>query len=317
MTAPTLPPATDHADSLAWPIDMSAGYGKGLRLGLSLGGGGVWFVAWQVAYLYELLQRGVDLAGADRVVGTSAGSVVASVLEAGNIGRLHAELRVLARLPKVVGALAPAGDLSTSQLRALELFGDAPDAVPERIRSIGHAALSAATPSPSVMSRNVSLLLASRGWPSPALHVTCVDAFSGERCVVNAATGVRLSRAVAASSAVPGLFAPQPILDRRCMDGGVSGSGTHLDLLAGARSAVVLSLTDGAGVEQGQMTVSPGSIEQEVQDLRDTGTQVLFRMPAEEVDLERLMDPTAVPAAIEMARGQAADDAEELAAFLP
>ena len=60
---------------------------------------------------------------------------------------------------------------------------------------------------------------------------------------------MRVARAVAASSAVPGLFTPQPILDRRCMDGGVSGTGTHLDLVAGARRAVVLHLTDGAGAD--------------------------------------------------------------------
>ena len=72
---------------------MGAGYGRDVRVGLSLGGGGVWFVAWQVAYLFALAERGVDLAGADRVVGTSAGSVVASVLEAGNLARLHPELK--------------------------------------------------------------------------------------------------------------------------------------------------------------------------------------------------------------------------------
>ena len=83
-------------DGLAVPRDMSAGYGDGLPVGLCLGGGGLWFVAWQVTYLNELLGAGVDLSGADRVVGTSAGSIVSSVLEAGNIKRLHGELRVLA-----------------------------------------------------------------------------------------------------------------------------------------------------------------------------------------------------------------------------
>ena len=303
------PPAVP--DGLARPMDMAAGYGEDVRVGLSLGGGGVWFVAWQVAYLFELAERGVDLAGADRVVGTSAGSVVASVLEAGNLSRLHTELKVLARLPKVVGALAPAGDLSASQLRALEMFATAADADPERVRRIGHAALAASTPSASAMARNISLLLASRGWPSPALHLTCVDAYSGERCVVTGSSGVPFRRAVAASSAVPGLFAPQPIVGRKCMDGGVSGTGTHLDLLAGAGRAVVLSLTDGAGVDEGRMTVGPGEIERELEALRSTGTKVVFRMPTE-VDLDRLMDPTAVPGAIELARGQAADDAAEL-----
>lgn len=300
---------------LARPIDMEARYGDGLDLGVSLGGGGVWFVAWQVSYLSELSARGLDLAGADRVVGTSAGSVVAAVLEAGNLGRLHSELKVLARLPRVVGVLAPASSLSPSQERARDLFGTAADAAPERIRHIGHAALAAATPSPGVMARNVGVILASRRWPTDALHITCVDAFTGERCVVTGGAGVSLSRAVAASSAVPGLFAPQPILDRRCMDGGVSGSGTHLDLLAGARRAVVLSLTDGSDVDEGRMTVAPGSIGREVEALQATGTELIVRTP-ETVDIDQLMDPTAVPGAIAMARRQAAADAEELRSFL-
>lgn len=309
-TAPHTP-----GDPLAVPVDMSARHADGLGTTLSLGGGGVYFVAWQVTYLYELARRGVDLAGADRVVGTSAGSVVASVLEAGNLSRLHAELKLLSRLPQLMGALAPAADLKPSQLRARDLFAVAPDADPERIREIGRAALAATGPGVGVMPRNISLLLGSRRWPSSTLHITCVDAYSGERCVVTSAAGVRVARAVAASSAVPGLFPPQPIGDRRCMDGGVSGTGTHLDLLAGSARAVVLGLTDGVGETEGAMTVAPGSIERELDALRATGTEVMFRKP-EAVDLETLMDPTAVPQAIEMARRQAAADARELQAFV-
>jgi NTE family protein len=98
------------------------------------------------------------------------------------------------------------------------------------------------------------------------------------------------------------------------MDGGVSGTGTHLDLLAGARRAVVLALTDGAGVTQGMMTMAPGGPEREVQDLRDAGTDVFVRIP-ERMDPLTLMDPAAVPEAVEMARRQAAADADELRAF--
>ena len=122
-------------------------------------------------------------------------------------------------------------------------------------------------------------------------------------------------RAVAASSAVPGLFAPQPIGDRRCMDGGVCGSGTHLDLLAGTRSVVVLALTDGAGITQGMMTSAPGSTEAEIEALKASGSSLLLRTP-EAVDVTTLMDPAAVPQAIEMGRRQAAADAAELREFL-
>jgi NTE family protein len=307
-TAPVEP------DGLALPRDFGPAYGRGLGTTVSLGGGGLFFVAWQITYLHEMAERGVDLAGAERVVGTSAGSVVASVLEAGNIGRLRKELGVLAKLPKLLGALAPADGLDPSQLRALEAFAVAADAEPDTVRGIGHAALAARTPSPNTMTRNLTAVLASRGWPSHALHITCVDAYTGERCVVTSAAKVRTVTAVAASSAVPGLFPPQPVLDRRCMDGGVSGTGLHLDLLAGSRRAVVLALTDGAGVDQAMMTAQPGSIAAELDALRDSGTEVFVRMP-ESMDVLTLMDPRAVPDAVAMARRQAAADADELRSF--
>ena len=306
---------TPPPDGLAVPRDFDARYGEGLPLGVSLGGGGVYFVAWQVSYLYELVQRGVDLPAADRVVGTSAGSVVSSVIEAGNLARLYKELTVLSRVPKVLGALAPAGTTHPSQERALALFGLAADGEADTVREIGHAALAAVTPGPGVMRRNISLILASRKWPSPALHVTCVDAFTAERCVVTSTSGVGIARAVAASSAVPGLFAPQPIGQRRCMDGGVSGTGIHLDLLAGCDKAVVLALTDGAGETVGRMTAGPGSIEAELDALRASGTDVFFRKP-ETMDIETLMDPTKVPDAVAMGRRQAAADAADLREFL-
>lgn len=301
-------------DGLAVPRDMSARHGAGVTVGLSLGGGGLYFVAWQVAYLFRLAELGVDLSGTDRVVGTSAGSLVATVLEAGNLGRLHSELRLLSRLPKLMSALAPASDLHPSQVRARDLFGSAGDDRPETIREIGRAALAARAPGPGVMPRNIGFIQASRRWPSAALHITCVDAYSGERCVMTARHRVGPARAVAASSAVPGLFTPQPILDRRCMDGGVSGSGVHLDLLSGAARAVVLCLTDGQGEQQGAMTVAPGSIRAELDGLRGSGTEVFVRMP-ESMELSQLMDPAAVPDAISMARRQAEADASELQRF--
>ncbi len=306
---------TTEADGLARPRNFDARHGDGLRLGVSLGGGGVFFVAWQVAYLHEMAARGIDLGGADRVVGTSAGAIVAAVLEAGRVGRLHAELTVVARLPRLLGALAPAGDLRPSQVRAVELFRHAADDDPGTIRAIGYAALAAQTSAPPVMARKLGLILALRRWPSAALNITCVDTYTGERCVITAAAGAGVARAVAASSAVPGLFAPQPIGERRCMDGGVSGSGTHLDLLAGSQRVVVLALTDGRGISQATMTSAVGSTENEFTALRASGSRVFCRTPTS-VDPKALMDPTAVPDAIEMARRQAAADAHELRAFL-
>jgi len=141
-----------------------------------------------------------------------------------------------------------------------------------------------------------------------------MDTYSGERVVVTAAAGVSPGRAVAASSAVPGIFAPQPIGDRKCMDGGVSGSGTHTDLVAGARRAVVLSLPDlGIELPEGQARVV--DTDAELARLAASGTAVFHRTP-EDADAEKLMDPASVPVAFAMGKRQADADADELRSFL-
>src|SRR5437867_4453984 len=50
---------------------------------LVLGGGGVTGAAWELGLLAGLAERGVDLTGADLVVGTSAGSVVGAEVATG------------------------------------------------------------------------------------------------------------------------------------------------------------------------------------------------------------------------------------------
>jgi NTE family protein len=302
------------AAGLAVPRSFAAGYGDGVERGLSLGGGGLFFVAWQVAYLHTLATYGVRFDDADRVVGTSAGSVVASTLLAGRLKRLHAEVSLLAKVPALLSVLAPASELGPSQQRALDLFSAAGDAEPVTVQGIGHAALAAVTPGPSSIRRNVSLLVGRSPWYSGALAITCVDAYSGERCVVDRSAGTAVARAVAASSAVPGVFPPQPIADRRCMDGGVSGSGTHLDLLAGAGRALILALTDGSDQTEGMMTMAPGDSRREREELRASGCEVVLRTPTE-VDIDKLMAPASLPKALAMGAHQASDDVGMLATF--
>ena len=58
LVAVELDPANE---ALARPISFDARYGEGAGRTLVLGGGGVYFVAWQVAYLNGLIKRGVEL----------------------------------------------------------------------------------------------------------------------------------------------------------------------------------------------------------------------------------------------------------------
>lgn len=307
-------PVPDPASAaLAVPIDVDARHGAGCERVLVLGGGGLWFVAWQVAYLHALAEAGVHVARAERVVGTSAGSLVAALVSAGHLRRIATEVEFLARVPRLVGALAGEGDLHESQARAMGLFGAATDADPTTITAIGHAALAAQAPPPERTRRSMRAVLAMRRWPA-ALHTTAVDAYTGERLVVDHTSGLSVARAAAASSAVPGIFSPQPLHDRRGMDGGVSGTGIHADLAAGAGVALVVSLSAHAPDDApGGMTQAPGAQARELAAVAATGTRVLLRGPRS-FDLDALMDPAQVAGALADGAAQGAADAEEIAA---
>jgi NTE family protein len=308
------PPSEPAPVDLAVPKTFDAGYGEGVDRGLCLGGGGLFFVAWQVAYLQTLAALGLRFDNSDRVVGTSAGSMVASALTGGKLKRLHSEISVLSKVPALVSALAPATVLRPSQNRALDLFLRATDGEPATVQAIGHAALAAVTPTPATMRRNISLVLGAGRWTSEALHITGVDAYTGERCVVSHESRTTIPRAVAASSAVPGVFAPQPIADRKLMDGGVSGTGTHLDLLGGSKRVLILALTDGSELTEGMMTSNPGDGQKELKSLEASGASVVLRTPAE-VDLLELMSPAVVPKALAMGARQASADIGQLSTF--
>ena len=53
------------------------------RRALVLGGGGVTGIAWEIGVIAGLADRGIDLAAADVIIGTSAGSVVGLISPAG------------------------------------------------------------------------------------------------------------------------------------------------------------------------------------------------------------------------------------------
>jgi NTE family protein len=53
------------------------------RTALVLGGGGITGIAWEIGLLAGLADAGIDLTGADLVVGTSAGSVVGAQVTSG------------------------------------------------------------------------------------------------------------------------------------------------------------------------------------------------------------------------------------------
>jgi NTE family protein len=299
-------------DGLAAPISFDARRGAGDRRALVLGGGGVVFVAWLAGYLGELATRGVAVAQADRIVGTSAGSIVSAVVAADHLQRFGRLSRWAARRPGLIARMAPAAQLNPSSQHAMDLFEAAQDAEPATIRAIGAASSAADTPPALLLPVGAGLLTQTIRWPGDRLAVTAVDADSGERLVLTRAGGVPLLRAVAASCTVPGVFAPQPVRGRRAIDGGVSGTGTHADLVAGAQRALVCPAA--IALEHPRLTMVPDGVEREIAALRETGTKVEVRHSRLAADID-LMDQAAAPAALALGVTQGSEDADDLRAF--
>jgi NTE family protein len=199
-----------------------------------LGGGGLTGIAWEVGVLVGLRDAGVDLAPADLIIGTSAGSLVGAVLAAGaDLGPVAAVQREPA---EELGA-----ELDPEQLMAAVSAAMAGARDMQEVRArIGAMALAAA---PSGEEERIGLIAARlpvRDWPERRLVVTAVDTADGAFVTWDRASGAPFLPAVAASCAVPGVWPPVTIAGRRYMDGGVR-SVTNADLASGFDSVVVLA----------------------------------------------------------------------------
>jgi NTE family protein len=206
---------------------------------LVLGGGGITGIAWEIGVLAGLAEAGVDLTGADLVVGTSAGSVVGAQLTSG------ADLEML-----FARQLEPPADEKVARMTraALARYGWAvlrsrgKDV--EFRRRVGALALAAEqaglTPTEQERLDVIGSRLVSLEWPDRDLRVTAVDAGTGEFRVLDRTSGVPLLHAVAASCAVPGVYPPVTIDGRRYVDGGMR-SAANADLAEGCDRVVVLA----------------------------------------------------------------------------
>jgi len=202
---------------------------------LVLGGGGITGIAWEWGMLAGLASAGVDLTGADLVVGTSAGSVVGTQVAAG----LDVEDRYEHQLAPPDGEIG--GRLGTALLMRYVLATIAGPRAPRKIRArIGKLAMSKDTVPEAERLKVIESRLPVHEWPDRALRVTAVDVVTGEFRVFDRDAGVPLVHAVAASCAVPGVWPPVTIEGRRYMDGGVR-SGSNADLAAGYARVVVLA----------------------------------------------------------------------------
>jgi NTE family protein len=247
---------------------------------LILGGGGPIGEAWESGIIVGLADKGVELSKADRIIGTSAGSIVGA--------------RLALRLPQaqfIADALAPADDApprespgrkssppDLSFLGAkLEEMGTGKRPRQTIEAEIGkwaqrvHPVVSEAEFVASYQRR-----FPQSAWPHHTYECVSVDAADGSMRIWNESSEVPLAMAVAASCALPGVFAPVTIDGHRYMDGGVR-SVTNADLARGCETALILAPT--ASLEDPIAKAFTQPLEGEIRSLRDGGCTVELIAP--------------------------------------
>ena len=172
---------------------------------LVLGGGGIAGIAWHTGILQGLAESGVDATSADLYVGTSAGATVAAQLAGGvaidelfrrqmDPETLRTERTPAVSIADLIAKLAP-------------IYTEAIDDA-DRRRRLGAMALTADTVEESVRREVIVARLRDLDWPDQRLAIVVVEALTGHRVVFDDRSGVTLVDAVAASSAVPGVWPP-------------------------------------------------------------------------------------------------------------
>lgn len=224
------------------------------RRGLVLGAGGILGSAWMIGALRAYQERtGDDVRSFDLIVGTSAGSVVSTLLSVG------VDIDTMAESER--GRYAPGAPV----LDYRELGASLP--LPPRMRMGSPRLLTTGVLHPHRLTPMVALAallpqgrgdLAAIGdlvgeaaaarpvganrWPAP-LRIVAMDFDSGQRVLFGSddAPKAPLAKAVMASCAIPGWYAPVSVEGRRFVDGGTR-SPTSLDLCVDAGLDEILVL---------------------------------------------------------------------------
>ncbi|HEU4658548.1 MAG TPA: patatin-like phospholipase family protein [Capillimicrobium sp.] len=288
-----------------------------MRVGLVLGAGGVVGASWLIGALEALeAETGWSPSSADRIVGTSAGSV---------IGTLTA-----ARIPPaILGAYASGrsldgyADLELAagiEIDVEEIERDSPDrfrlamALPpigpgswrmalntlrNPLRHPPAAVIGGWLPRGVVCTSPIRRLIerfVPDGWPDgDQLRIVATDYRTGKRVCFGRkdAPEAGVADAVAASCAIPAFYHPVTIAGRRYVDGGLC-SASNLDLLCGEGLDVAICLNPMSSADKVRALTpsqrlaaamrgwSGRRLEHEVGKLEAAGTQVIVLTPTAE-----------------------------------
>jgi NTE family protein len=292
---------------------------RGLDRTLVLGGGGEYYVAWYCGFLHGLYEEKVDLNIAEMVVGTSAGAYAGSTLTSGHFSHLRRVFDFFGEFPGLFAKLAPVSSPNLSQKRAQEINFNVKDGTPASIRAIGHAALAADNHVNGNSVDRLAWLLTDdsrTGWPVAKMYTTANDCYTGERLIVGQAvarkTDIPLAHATAASSSLPGVIGPTLLGQRYCMDGGISRTWAHTDVVAGSKRAIVITLTN--GYEGSLLSGIPHNVYDEMKNLKATGTKGMLIIAGTPPGVN-LLDPRQIEPALKAGYVRAKTEAAKIASF--
>ena len=270
--------------------------------------GGAWLTGGLEALVRE---TGWDPGSADRIVGTSAGSIMGTLVAAG----IPPWFMVAHSAGEVFEGLAgPDG----REARDADRSGGAVFRVERRVPRIGPGSLALirkalAQPGPRTATAVICGLLpeglistesikdtvrraVSGDWPDhPRLWVVASDYATGERVVFGRpdAPPAEIGDAVAASCAIPGFYRPVTIDGRRYVDGGV-WSTSNLDILREEPSDLVICLNPTSSLHPPQAwnpahqiahffrRASGRVLGSEAKLLRAAGKEVVLLQPTDE-----------------------------------
>jgi len=270
-----------------------------MKSALVLGGGGVIGVAWESGILAGLRDGGITWEGLDVIVGTSAGAIVGSQLAAERVASVP-----LAEATEdggdTVQLIDPARLDRAALAEIFALWTQMEGPTPEIAARIGKRARGLNRDAEQWWIDSAAEATGLADWPKRRLLVCVVDAESGARRIFDRESGVDVVRAIAASSAVPGLFPCVEIDGVPYMDGQVHSSTNADVLLSDPPEQVFIAMPTTKWNAQGLGVHAERAVAHEIRALEAAGCRVSLRSP-DAADAAKmganLMDPRGAPAA--------------------
>ncbi|MBF7029988.1 patatin-like phospholipase family protein [Staphylococcus kloosii] len=205
---------------------------------LVLGGGGITGIAWESGVLAGLIDSGILVNHADKILGSSAGSYVGSILANGQNMKTYYEQLANNRDNADNAQLDPS---------LFELWREAFVEGKTDEQVIGKYLGDIINKSPSTVSlkereRSVRKRIGNVDW-TPQLEITAINAKTGTLESFNETSGISLMEAVMASGAVPGIWPHVDMLGASWIDGGMISS-TNARLMANYKDIIILAPLD-------------------------------------------------------------------------